>query len=92
MSIEALRAIKGQHVHQLMGVVFDEVVEFDDFRVEHQGQQVGDGRAQVWSLRYEKFLTMVMMKRDFLADHDTVEVNGVVGKIVDLPFDFSQIT
>ena len=75
-----------------MGVVFDQGVGFDDFRIEHNGEQVGDVRSQVWSVRYEKFLCMVMMKRDFLADHDTVNVHGVIGKIVDLPFDFSKIT
>ena len=92
MSLEALRAIRGKHVHQLVGIVFDEVVEFDDFRVEHNGQQVGDVRSQVWSPRYSKFLTMVMMKRDFLADHDEVTVDGKLGKIVDLPFNFDAIT
>jgi dimethylsulfoniopropionate demethylase len=91
MGIEALRAIRGKHVHQLMGVVFDSVVEFDDFRIEVDGVQVGDVRSQVWSPRHLKFLTMVMMKRDFLADNDTVTVGGKLGQIVDLPFDFDKI-
>lgn len=92
MSLEALRALRGgKHVHQLVGIVFDEVVEFDDFSVVSDGEPVGDVRSQVWSPRYQKFLTMVMMKRSFLADHDSVAIDGKLGKIVDLPFDFAGI-
>ena len=92
MSLPALRAIQGKHVHQLVGVVFDQPVEFDDFRVEADGDLVGDARSQIWSPRYQKFLTMVMMKRDFLRDNSSVTVDGKTGKIVDLPFDFDAIS
>jgi dimethylsulfoniopropionate demethylase len=91
MSLPALRAIKGQHVHQLVGIVFEQLVEFDDFKVEADGVVVGDVRSQVWSPRYEKFLTMVMMKRDFLRENSSVTITGNIGKIVDLPFDFDAI-
>ena len=93
MSLPALRGLRGgKHVHQLVGIVFDEVVEFDDFRIDAEGVQVGDVRSQVWSPRHQRFLTMVMMKRDFLADHDEVTIDGKVGKIVDLPFNFDAIS
>ena len=91
MSLPALRAIKGKHLHQLVGIVFDENVEFDDFRVEADGQAVGDVRSQVWSPRYRKFLTMVMMKREFLNANTHVTIDGKIGKIVNLPFDFNAI-
>jgi dimethylsulfoniopropionate demethylase len=91
MSLPALRAIQGKHVHQLVGVVFDQPVEFDDFKVEADGELVGDVRSQVWSPRYQKFLTMIMMKREFLRDNSTVTIDGRIGKIVDLPFDFDAI-
>ncbi|MCP4981358.1 MAG: dimethylsulfoniopropionate demethylase [Gammaproteobacteria bacterium] len=91
MSLPALRAIKGKQVHQLVGIVFDQTVEFDEFRVESNGQQVGDVRSQVWSPRYRKFLTMVMMKRDFLNHNTSVTIDGITGKIADLPFDFDAI-
>ncbi|MEM7563508.1 MAG: dimethylsulfoniopropionate demethylase, partial [Pseudomonadota bacterium] len=87
ISIEALRAIQGKHIHQLVGIVFSQPVEFDDFRIEANGQLVGDVRSQVWSPRYQKFMTMVMMKRDFLQNNDSVMIDGQRGRIVDLPFD-----
>jgi glycine cleavage system aminomethyltransferase T len=91
MSVKALRALRGKHVHQLVGIVFDEAVEFDDFKVEVDGQLVGDVRSQVWSPRYNKFLTMVMMKREYLADNNSITIDGKLGNIVDLPFDFDSI-
>ncbi len=91
MSLPALCAIRGKHLHQLVGIVFDERVEFDDFKVEFHGQVVGDVRSQVWSPRYRKFLTMVMMKREFLGTNTSVTIDGKLGKIVDLPFDFDAI-
>jgi dimethylsulfoniopropionate demethylase len=92
MSLQALRAIRGKHVHQLVGIVFDAVVEFDDFKIEVDGVQVGDVRSQVWSPGHLKFLTMVMMKRDFLASNDSVTVSGKLGNIVDLPFTFDAVS
>ena len=91
ISLPALRAIEGKHEHQLVGIVFDQPVEFDDFRIEFKAQLVGDVRSQVWSPRYHKFLTMVMMKRDFLRDNNSVTIGAEIGKIVDLPFDFDAI-
>jgi len=79
------------HIHQLVGIVFDEVVEFDSFKIEANGQLVGDVRSQVWSPRYNKFLTMVMMKRDFLADNSSITIDGKLGTIVQLPFNFAAI-
>jgi len=91
MSLPALRALKGNHVHQLVGIVFAQAVEFDDFKVAANGEVVGDVRSQVWSPRYQKFLTMVMMKREFLHENTSVTINNNIGKIVDLPFDFDAI-
>jgi len=91
MSLPALRAIKGKQVHQLVGIVFDEAVEFDDFKIKVNGQVVGDVRSQVWSPRYRRFLTMVMMKREFLSTNTSVTIGGKLGKIVDLPFAFDAI-
>jgi len=89
--VQALRAIRGKHIHQLVGIVFDEVVEFDTFKIEADGQLVGDVRSQVWSPRYKKYLTMVMMKRDFLASNNSITIDGKLGNIVDLPFNFDAV-
>jgi hypothetical protein len=91
MSVNALRAMRGKHIQQLVCIVFDEVVEFDNFKVEADGELVGDVRSQVWSPRYNKYLTMVMMKRDFLADNRSITIDNKQGAIVDLPFNFDAI-
>ena len=92
MSLPALRAVNGKHVHQLMGLVFDEAVNFPDFAVIADDRVVGDVRSQVWSPRYQKYLAMAMMKRDFLSENQTVTVSGKIGNIVGLPFDFDAIS
>ncbi len=91
MSLPALQAIRGKHVHQLMGLVFDEAVVFPDFAVIADDRVVGDVRSQVWSPRYRKYLAMAMMKRDFLSSNRSLTVDGKIGKIVDLPFNFDAI-
>ena len=91
ISLPALRKIQGNHEHQLVGIIFDQAVQFDDFKIEIDGRIVGDVRSQVWSPRYQKFLTMVMMKRNFLSQNNSVTIAGEIGKIVDLPFDFNKI-
>jgi dimethylsulfoniopropionate demethylase len=91
MSLPALRKIRGKHENQLVGIVFDEPMTIDGYAVTHSDRQVGDIRSQVWSPRYQKHLFMVMMKRDYLADNTSVEINGKMGVIVDLPFDFNAI-
>ncbi len=91
MSLPALRALRGKHTHQLVGIVFDRVVEFDDFKIEADDEVVGDVRSKVWSPRYRKFLTMVMMQREFLHQNKHVTINDNIGKIVALPFDFNAL-
>ena len=89
MSLPALRHIHGKHENQLSGLLFDEPMTFDDYAIFNNGHAVGDIRSQVWSPRHQKHLCMVMMKRDFLAENQRIEVNGKVGVIVDLPFQFN---
>jgi len=91
MSLPALRQIRGKQVHQLVGLVFDQAVDFVDYCVTADDRVVGDVRSQVWSPRYQKYLAMAMMKRDFLDTSQSVTVGGKIGKIVDLPFDFDAI-
>ena len=49
---------------QLMGLVFEQPMLFDDFAIVVDGRVVGDIRSQVWSSRHLKHLAMVMMKRE----------------------------
>ena len=62
-----------------------------DFAVSADGRKVGDVRSQVWSPRYQRYLAMAMMRRDYLRQHKSVKVDGKIGNIVDLPFDFDAI-
>ena len=64
----------------------------EDFAVVANGVKVGDVRSQVWSPRYRRYLAMVMMRRDYLADHERVTHAGASARIVGLPFDFAAIT
>ena len=91
MSLPALRALQDRHQNQLVGLVFDEPVNFENFSVFADGRAVGDVRSQVWSPRYRRYLAMAMMRRDFLREHKSVSVAGKLGNIVDLPFDFDAI-
>jgi len=91
ISLPALRALEGKHVHRLMGLVFDQVVDIADYAIVAGGRVVGDVRSQVWSPRYGKYLALAMMRRDFLEQQQSVTVDGKIGTIVDLPFDFDAI-
>ena len=89
--LPALRAIRGKHLHQLMGLVWDEPMTITEFGIFDGDRMIGDIRSQVWSPRHNKHLAMAIMKRDYLADHASVTVNGKTARIVDLPFDFASI-
>lgn len=91
ISMPALRALEGKHEHQLMGLVFDRSIECVDYALTADNRIVGDIRSQVWSPRYQKHLAMAMMQRDYLETNQSITVDGNIGKIVDLPFDFDAI-
>jgi dimethylsulfoniopropionate demethylase len=91
ISLPALRAIAGKHEHQLVGLVFDQDMVFEDFKIAVDNRIVGEIRSHVWSPRYQKHLAMTMMKRDYLGERDTLTVEGVTARVVDLPFDFDAI-
>jgi len=86
LSLPALRKIKGKHVNQLVGLVFEQAMVFERFEIESQGRIVGEISSHVWSPRYEKHLVMAMMKRDYLRGRSTLNIDGKVAAIVDLPF------
>ena len=92
LSLPALRRIRGNHQHQLMGLVWDQPMTFARWETEVDNRVVCDIRSQAWSPRYRKHLAMAMMKRDYLQHHDEIEVEGKMARIVALPFDFDQIT
>ena len=89
LSLPALRAIAGKHQNLLVGLVFEQSIEIDNGDIEHGGQTVGSISSHVWSPRHRKHLALAMMKRDYLADHATVEVTGIAGAIGNLPFEFN---
>jgi len=86
LSLPALRAIAGKHHNLLVGLKFDQLIEIDSDDVTFDGQIVGTISSHTWSPRHGKHLALAMMKRDYLADHATVELNGMQGTICELPF------
>ncbi len=87
LSQNALRAIAGNHKRQLMGITFEQLMEFLTPRISVQGQRVGMITSQAWSPRYKKHLVLAMMDRNYLEHNSVVEVTGVKGLICKLPFD-----
>ena len=86
LSLPALRLIAGKHEHQLMGLVFDQPMEFDRYDIEFENRIVADIKSHAWSPRFRKHLAMALMKRDYLTDHAEIDVNGKPGEISTLPF------
>jgi len=86
LSLPALRAIAGKHENQMVGLTFEQAMEFDSYSIEFENRVIGDISSQVWSPRLRKHLAFAMLKRDYLASHLEVVVNGRPGNITDLPF------
>jgi dimethylsulfoniopropionate demethylase len=86
LSLPALRAIVGRHENQLVGLTFEQAMEFDSYRIEFENRVIGDITSQVWSPRLRKHLAFAMLKRDYLASHSQVLVNDQPGNITGLPF------
>jgi len=86
LSLPALRVIAGRHENQLVGLTFEQAMEFDSYRIEFENRVIGDISSQVWSPRFHKHLAFAMLKRDYLASHSQVVVNGQPGNITSLPF------
>ena len=91
LSLPALRAIAGNHENQLVGLTFEQPMKFDSYSIKSENRAIADISSQVWSPRFNKHLAMAMMKRDYLTGHSEVEVNGLTGKITNLPFSFDDL-
>ena len=86
LSLPALREIAGKHENQLVGLTFDQPMQFDSYSIESENRVIADISSHVWSPRFSKHIAMAMIKRDYLASHSEVQVNGLAGKITNLPF------
>jgi dimethylsulfoniopropionate demethylase len=86
LSLPALRAIAGKHENQLVGLTFEQAMEFDSYSIEFENRVIGNISSQVWSPRLRKHLAFAMLKRDYLTYHSQVVVNGQPGNITGLPF------
>ncbi|MFA9420407.1 MAG: dimethylsulfoniopropionate demethylase [Gammaproteobacteria bacterium] len=91
LSLPALRAIAGKHQNLLVGLMFEQAMEIDSGDIRFGAQIVGTISSHAWSPRLGKHLALAMMKRDYLADHQTVEMKGMSGTICDLPFAISTL-
>lgn len=86
LSLPVLRAIAGKQERQLVGLTFDQPMEFDAYSIEIENRVIAEITSQVWSPRFRKHLAFAMMKRDYLTNHSEVEVMGLPARITDLPF------
>lgn len=86
LSLPALRTLEGKHTIQLMGLVFDQTMNRIPTEINIDKKRVGIVTSQSWSPRYRKYLAFAMMNRDYLANHSTIEIDGVTAQISNLPF------
>jgi dimethylsulfoniopropionate demethylase len=93
LSLPALRKISGSITQRLVGIVFDQSVDFSGnantiggFDVYHDDRHIGEVRSQTWSWRYKKHLAMAMIETAYLATNHQVLVGACVGTIHELPF------
>jgi dimethylsulfoniopropionate demethylase len=86
LSLPVLREISGKHENQLVGLSFDQPMEFEGYSIKSDNRIIAEISSHVWSPRYGKHLAMAMMKRDYLAGHSDVVIDGQKGIITDLPF------
>ena len=86
LSLPALRALAGQQTQKLVGLIFDQAMAFTDRKVSYNDKIVGEMTSNIWSPRFKKHLAFAMMQSDFLSSQSTIEINGVIGVISDLPF------
>lgn len=91
LSLPALRAMASKQSQKLVGLLFDQEMDFTDKHLRHNNQIVGEVTSSIWSPRYKKYLVFAMMKLDYLNSQSTLEVNGVKGVISNLPFSLSTL-
>jgi dimethylsulfoniopropionate demethylase len=86
LGLPVLRELAGKHENQLVGLSFDQPMEFASYSIGTENRVIAEISSQVWSPRYGKHLAMAMVKCDYLATHSEVIVDGRIGQITDLPF------
>ncbi|NND00792.1 MAG: dimethylsulfoniopropionate demethylase [Gammaproteobacteria bacterium] len=93
LSLPALRAMAGHHKYKLVGVIFDQKADLNSAKNAAGGFDVYDGdrligeiKSQVWSLRYQKHLSIVMLETAYLESHTDLVLAGQQGQIHEIPF------
>ena len=86
LSLPALRKINGRHGKQLVGLIFDQLMDIRPGPVLIDNEKIAELTSQCWSPRYRKHLAFAMMNRDYRTNHSSIEINGVVAQISNLPF------
>jgi dimethylsulfoniopropionate demethylase len=86
LSLPALRALAGKQSQQLVGLIFDQTMDFKNKKVSYNDQIVGEVTSNIWSPRFKKHLAFAMMQSEYLSNQSAIEINGIIGIITDLPF------
>ncbi len=88
LSHNALRALDIKKQDRLMGLAFNQPMEFESLHILSGDKNVGEITSHVWSPKQGKHLAFAMMKRFFIDHQSDVEINGMAGHICELPFNF----
>jgi dimethylsulfoniopropionate demethylase len=98
LSLPALKAMAGQQQQKLVGLIFDEFVDFSEvantvggFHVQDGDNIVGEVRSQTWSPRYKKHLAMAMVKTEYLNNNSTITIAGQESSVHELPFNLEVL-
>ncbi len=90
LSHAKLTALKGHHKNQLIGLMFDRKMTFTETKISFLNQVIGNITSEVWSPKHEKHLAFAMLQREYLQHHSLIEIDGISGRICELPFDFEN--
>ena len=93
LSLPALKAMAGSHSRKLVGLSFAKNMDFSSttntvggFDIVDGDAVIGEIRAHTWSPRYQKHLAHAMLPLSFIAQNETISINGERAVISDIPF------
>jgi dimethylsulfoniopropionate demethylase len=90
LSHAELAAMRGHHKNQLIGLMFDQKMTLTETKISFLNQVIGNITSEVWSPKYKKHLAFAMVQRDHLRHHSSIDIDGISGRICELPFDFEN--
>ena len=99
LSLPALRAMAGKQTKQMVGLIFNQYMDFRSAAnavggydvTDADGNIVGEVKSQTWSFRYNKHLALAMLDTAYLAKNSSVSMFGASAKIGSMPFTYEEL-